>query len=433
MASDFPNHFITPERVEQYFDELWPICRSITGNGLRESFKILQNLIPLKLSEVETGTNVFDWIIPKEWNIEEAYIITPEGKKICDFKVNNLHVVNYSVPIEKELSFEELNNHLYSLPDLPEAIPYVTSYYNEKWGFCISQKDRDLLSANGKYKVVIRSVLNKGSLTYGDLILEGESKEEVLFSSYLCHPSMANNELSGPLVLAFLYLAIKELPKRRYTYRFVLAPETIGTIAYLAAHKDVLLENVKAGYVLTCCGTNSDFVLKLSRRTNSIADRIAINVLKNSNTPFRIIDFDPIGSDERQYCSPGFNLPVASVMRSKYHEYPEYHTSLDNKSIMDFDALCKTVELYFNIAKGIELDDYYKNTVMFCEPNLGKRSLYQDLAGASMMPELLSRRMRLLNFLDGGKSIIDFCEKYNYSIVELENEIEILRNAKLIA
>ncbi len=417
---------INPKEIEKYFDELWPICRSITGNGLRKSFDILSEIIPLKLTEVPTGTNVFDWVIPNEWNITNAYIITPEGKKIADFALNNLHVVGYSEPVNCELSYDDLVQHIYTLPRLPDAIPYITSYYKKKWGFCISQNEFNTLPKQGTYKVVIESELKPGSLTYGEYILNGESEDEILVSSYLCHPSMANNELSGPLTLSFLYKLIAAIPNRKYTYRFVIAPETIGTIAYLSENKNDILKHVKGGFVLTCCGTDRPFVYKKSRQSVSQTDLIAEHILKHSKKPYSIIDFDPIGSDERQYCSPGFNLAIGSVMRSKYHEYVEYHTSLDNKNLISFDALVDTIEMYLKMIQAFELNHNYKNTIQFCEPNMGKRNLYEDLSGALVMPNQLSTRMRLINYLDGKNSLLDFCEKYNLSILEIRDEIELL-------
>lgn len=423
---------INLKELEEYFDELWPICRSITGNGLRESFAILSKLIPLNITEVKTGTNVFDWTIPKEWNIKDAYIITPSGEKIADFNQNNLHVVGYSIPVNKEITYDELIGHLHTLPRLPNAIPYVTSYYKEKWGFCLSQNEFDRLPKSGKYKVFIDSELTNGSLTYGDFLLKGETEDEILISSYLCHPSMANNELSGPLTLSFLYQLVAGIPNRKYSYRFVLVPETIGTIAYLSDHKGELLKHVKGGFVLTCCGTNKPFVYKRSRQETSLTDIIAEHVLRNSSKEYSLIDFDPIGSDERQYCSPGFNLAIGSLMRSKYHEYEEYHTSLDNKSLISFEAIKESVEMYFQMIEAFELNHNYVNSVMFCEPNMGKRNLYEDLSGALVMPDKLATRMRLLNYMDGKNSLIGFCNKYNVNILDLRSEIELLLSKKVL-
>jgi len=418
--------------IEQYFDRLWPICRSITGKGLRESFKILQEIIPLQLTEVPTGTRCFDWEIPKEWNINDAYIITPDGRKICDFKEHNLHILNYSIPFEGYVSFDELDKHLYSLPELPDAIPYVTSYYKEKWGFCIPHNLRMQLPHSGRYYVKIDSTLSNGSLTYGDLILKGETDKEVLFSSYLCHPSMANNELSGPLCMAFLYQKLANLPKRKYTYRFVLAPETIGIIAYLAKNGFYMKEKTVAGYVMTCCGDNAPFVYKMSKHQKSLADRVAAHVLKHQAIPYKIISFAVGGSDERQYCSPGFNMPVGSLTRSMYQQYKEYHTSLDNKDFISFTAMEQTINTYFEFVRAIELNDYYKTTIPYCEPQLGKRGLYPDSVLANADRQYIHRLMHLLSFSDGDHDLIEIAELRGECIFEYESILEKCQKNELI-
>jgi aminopeptidase-like protein len=417
--------------IENYFDRLWPICRSITGNGVRESIGILSEIIPFTVHEVSSGTAVFDWIIPKEWNIHDAYIITPTGERICEFRKNNLHVVNYAVPVNAEMTLEELKPHLHSVERLPDAVPYVTSYYKERWGFCISKNDLEKLP-EGKYKVVIDSELKNGHLTYADHLLKGKSEKEIVFSSYICHPSMANNELSGPLVLAFLYKLIGTMPGRKYSYRFILAPETIGAITYLSRNGGLMKKNTLAGFVINCVGTNASPVYKKSRNGNSIGDEAAINVLKNSGMKFRVDEFEPVGSDERQYCSPAFDLPFGSLMRSKYSEYPEYHTSADNKDFISFDAMLETVQLYLRIAETIEKEEILYNTVGAGEPNLGKRNLYPDLAGALSVPETLLLRMRLLNFMDGTKTLSGFIAKYNYPEQLVFAEAEILKANSLL-
>ena len=312
---------IHPLEIEQYFDRLWPICRSISGNGLRASFQILQELIPLKLHEYPTGQQVFDWEIPKEWNIEDAYIITPDGNKICDFKQNNLHIVNYSIPFEGELTWDELNKHFFTLEAQPDAIPYITSYYKETWGFCIAWNEWQSLPKEGLYKVVIKSKLEPGAITVGSLVLPGETQQEILLSTYLCHPSMANNELSGPLCMAFLYRALAAIPNRRFTYRFVVAPETIGVIAYLSDHGEHMKKNTVGGYVMTCCGDDAPFVFKQSKNPNGFLEKCTAHALHLSQVEHSTIPFAVGGSDERQYCSPGFNLPVGSITRSMYHRY----------------------------------------------------------------------------------------------------------------
>lgn len=423
---------MTEKEIELYFDKLWPICRSITGNGLRESLNILKELIPLQLTEVETGTEVFDWTIPKEWNITDAYIITPDGKRIAEFKKSNLHVVNYSIPVNTELSFEELKKHLHYIEEMPDAIPYITSYYKETWGFCMTYNEFKNLNKNGTYKVVIDSILKNGSLTYGEYVLKGETDEEILFSTYLCHPSMANNELSGPLVQAFLYQKIVALPKRKYTYRFLFAPETIGVIAYLNKVGNHLKEKLIAGYVLTCCGDNGDFVYKKSKQINSLADVVAEHILKFQSIPYKIIPFSVGGSDERQYCSPGFNLPVGSLTRSMYQRYKEYHTSFDNKDFISFQAMEKTIDVYFQFVKALELNNNYINTIPNCEPQLGKRGLYPSSVNPVESRDLIHNRMHLLTYADGEHNLMKIAELKNISIFDLEEHIQPLLAAGIL-
>lgn len=422
----------TRDLIEEYFDRLWPICRSITGDGLRESFHILQELIPLELHEVKSGTNVFDWKVPKEWNIRDAYIITPGGKKIADFSKNNLHVVNYSIPIDKKVKFSELKQHLYFKKELPNAVPYVTSYYKEDWGFCIDYNTYKSLSKDGEYRVVVNSSLQDGSLTYGELLLPGESEEEILFTSYLCHPSMANNELSGPLTLSFLYRELKKQKNSHYSYRFVIAPETIGAICYLAQNKEILMKNVKGGFIFTCCGDNGSITYKSTRDENTLTNRILPHVLNSKGVEFGVIPFDPIGSDERQYASPGFNLPVGVVMRTPFSEYPEYHTSLDNKELMNFGKIEELTKTIRDVVKAFNLNDKYENQIKYGEPFLGKRNLYEDLSTSRSHSETIKMRMRLLNYLDGKRDLLEVCEKYDYSILDTENEINQLLSNGLI-
>lgn len=393
--------------LESYFDRLWPICRSITGDGVRQSLEILREVIPLETHEVRTGTRVFDWEIPREWNIHDAYISAPDGRKIADFQKNNLHVVNYSSPVDLRMGFDELNTHLHTSDVDADAVPYVTSYYKESWGFCISQNTLDSMPRQGEYRVLIDSTLEDGSLTYGDLLLPGDSSEEILLSTYICHPSMANNELSGPLVTAFLYEAIRAMPSRHYSYRFVFCPETIGAIAYLAENGDVLSERVRGGYVVTCAGNDAPFTYKRSRRGDADSDRIAEYVLqRKASRPGRLVDFFPVGSDERQYCSPGFDLPVGSMMRSMYRTYPEYHTSLDNKAFISFEAMAGSVDLYHEMIGIFEANRKYRSTNPFCEPQLGKRGLYSAV-GAKEKPEHIKAIMWVLSLADGSVDLLD--------------------------
>jgi aminopeptidase-like protein len=418
--------------LEKYFDRLWPICRSISGDGLRESLRILNEVMPMNMVEVPSGKTVFDWTVPKEWNVRDAYIITPDGKKIADFKTNNLHLVNYSSPINKEVSWEDLKNHLHTVPEIPEAIPYITTYYRENWGFCISQKEYNTLSHEGQYKVFIDSTLEDGHLTYGECVLKGSSDEEIFFSTYLCHPSMANNELSGPLALSFLYKEIAAMPTRRYTYRFLIAPETIGVIAFLADKGEYLKKHMQAGYVLTCVGDPGNFTYKRSKRKTSAADRAAEHILKHSGKNHRVIEFSVGGSDERQYCSPGFNLPVGSLMRTPYQQYKEYHTSLDDKNFISFEALEETVKMYSDIVKLLELNEKYYNVVSHCEPQLGKRGLYPSGINPLFNRDELHRRLHFLSFADGEKDLIEIAEWRNENALLYEQTVHECRAAGLV-
>jgi aminopeptidase-like protein len=403
---------ISLTEMEQYFDRLWPICRSISGDGLRKSFDILKEIIPLELKEYPTGMEVFDWHIPKEWNVSDAYIITPEGEKICDFKLHNLHLVNYSIPFSGEVDWEELNEHLYTLPDQPTAIPYITSYYKENWGFCIPYEIYQRLPKNGKYQIHIDSSLKDGSITVGSLVLPGETAEEILLSSYLCHPSMANNELSGPLCMAYLYQQIQQIPNRKYTYRFVIAPETIGVIAYLFDHGTTMKTNTKGGFVMTCCGDNAPFVFKQSKNTNGWLEKVTTHVLHHQSIPFSIIPFAVGGSDERQYCSPGFNLPVGSITRSMYHRYPEYHTSLDNKSFISFEAMRETIALYLSIIQTMEKNRVIECLVPYGEPRMGKRNLLpSSIEPNDKRRQDIDRMFHLICWSDGHHDLIDIAEK----------------------
>jgi len=420
------------KKLEHYFDRLWPICRSITGNGLRQSMDILQEVVPLTKHEIPSGTSVFDWTIPKEWNITDAYILCPDGRKIAQFTSNNLHVVSYSIPIDQHIGWNELQAHLHHIPEMPDAIPYMTSYYKENWGFCITHNEWKTLPREGEYRVVIESTLEPGNLTWAECVLPGETEEEVLFSTYLCHPSMANNELSGPLAQAFLYEKLAALPKRRFTYRFLFAPETIGVIAFLAERGELLKKQLQAGYVLTCCGDAGELTYKRSKHRTSLADRAAEHVLKYHYTKHNTIEFAVGGSDERQYCSPGFNLPVGSLMRTPYQRYSQYHTSLDNKSFISFEALAETVEAYFNICKVLEENVCYVNQISHCEPQLGKRGLYPSSVDPLFNREETHRLLHFLSFADGNKDLIEIAEWRNESALLYTTIIDNCKSAELI-
>lgn len=320
------------ERIYALVRELYPICRSITGNGVRQSLAILGRHIPIDVTEVPTGTKVFDWTVPKEWNISDAYIENSSGDRVVDFRASNLHVLNYSAPVRKVLSLDELKAHIYTLPGQPDLVPYRTSYYEERWGFCMSQRSLDALPP-GNYKAVVDSTLADGSLTYGECVLPGDSEEEVLFSAHICHPSLANDNCSGLAVLTMLAAELAQRP-RRYTYRFVFAPGTIGAITWLARNEH-RVGRIKHGLVVSCLGDGGGPMYKRGRRGNAVIDRALSHVVKHGFSTARICDFVPYGYDERQYCSPGFNLPVGLLQRSEYGTFPEYHTSADN---LDFVA-----------------------------------------------------------------------------------------------
>ncbi len=316
--------------------KLYPICRSITGGGVRDTLKIIGAEIPVKIKEVKSGTQVFDWVVPREWNIKDAYIENSKGERIVDFKNNNLYVVNYSVPVRKTVSLKELKEHLFSLPDHPDWIPYRTTYYDEEWGFCLSHSQL-LDLKDEQYEVVIDSSLEKGSLTYGELLIKGALTDEVIISTHICHPSMCNDNLSGIAVATYLAKYLSQM-KNRYSYRFLFIPGTIGSITWLALNEKKTIK-IKHGLVLTGLGDSGSITYKKSRRGNAEIDRATEYVLNNSEDSYSIIDFSPFGYDERQYCSPGFNLPVGTFMRSPHGKYPEYHTSADNLEFIKSEKL----------------------------------------------------------------------------------------------
>lgn len=393
------NYLEVGKAAYELCEQLFPICRSITGNGFRDSIRALQKIVPeLQLKSLPSGLQCFDWKVPKEWNINAAYVLGPDGKKIIDFKNSNLHVVNYSTPIDAEVTLSELQEHLYSLPDQPNVIPYITSYYQERWGFCLTHDQRERL-VPGKYKVKIDSTLKDGELNYAEFILPGESDRTVFISTYLCHPSMANNELSGPAVSIYLASWLASLKSRQYTYRFVFIPETIGSIAYLSLHKDELQQNVFAGFNLTCLGDDNHFSFMPSRLGVSYSDYVAKLILSNLDPEFLEYSFLTRGSDERQYCSPRIDLPMVSIMRSKYGEYDEYHTSADNLSFISAEGLGVSYRALRTCIEHIESDSLYENEFT-CEPQLGKRGLYPTI-GTGKKTNTVANMMNLIAYCDG--------------------------------
>lgn len=390
-------------------ERLFPICRSITGNGVRETLRIIEEFISIKIHEIPTGTPVFDWTVPKEWNIKDAYIKNSKGEKIVDFKQSNLHVLNYSVPVNKKINLEELKKHLFTLPEHPEWTPYLTSYYKENWGFCLPHKQYEELE-EGIYEVVIDSSLKDGSLTFGELCLKGKKEDEVLFTCYICHPSLCNDNLSGTVLLTFLakYLQDKDL---KYSYRFLFVPETIGSITWLSLN-DHKVSKIKYGIIATCVGDKGKLTYKKSRNA-SLIDTIAEKVLIDSGTPYGIIEFNPAdGSDERQFCSPGFNLPVGSLMRTPYGMFPQYHTSEDNLEFVRPEYLADTLEKYLKIIFIIENNITCLNLNPKCEPQLGKRGLYRTISGQKELGIDEMAMFWILSLSDGENSLLDISSRF---------------------
>ncbi len=411
-----------------FMKELFPICRSITGNGVRETLDRIKKHIPLKTHEVPTGTKVFDWEVPKEWNIQDAFILDEDGNKIVDFKENNLHVVGYSIPVDKWLTLAELQEHLHSLPEQPDAIPYVTSYYKEYWGFCISHNQRKSLK-EGRYRVVINSELKDGHLTYGEYIIPGKTQQEVFLSTYICHPSMANNELSGPVVTTFLAKWIASNP-RRYTYRIIFIPETIGSITYLSRNLTEMQKNIIAGFNISCVGDERAYSYLSSRYGNTFADKVVLNILNFKHPDFIRYSFLDRGSDERQYCSPGVDLPLVTLSRSKYGTYPEYHTSLDNLELVTPKGLAGSYELLKDIIQLIESNRRFKINC-YGEPQLGKRGLYPTLSTRSS-GATVRKMMNFIAYADGQNDLIDISNRIDVPVWELYPIVDKLLNSGLL-
>ncbi len=410
--------------------DLFPICRSITGKGVRDTLKYFKKIIPeLSIKSVKTNEKFGDWEVPKEWNVKDAYIIDSSNNKILDFKTNNLHLWGYSEPVNKTLNLGELQKHLYSIEDSPDSIPYVTTYYNKNWGFSISHNQRKNLKS-GKYKVVINSSLSDGELNYGEILLKGESKKEILISSYICHPSMANNELSGPCVLVSLVKNYLKKIDRNFTYRLILIPETIGSIIYINKHLEHLKKSVFCGLNLSCVGDNISYSYLMSRKGNTFSDKVA-NYLINQYYPgSNRFSYLSRGSDERNYCWPGVDLPIISLMRTKYGDYKEYHTSDDNLEFISPEGLQGGYEINRNFLKIVEINKtYLSNTIG--EPFLTKHKLRNKRMGNESL-DLSS--VNVINFLaySDGSDLIDICEKTGIDLLSFQKTIKILVEKKLV-
>lgn len=417
--------------IHNFAKQLWPINRSITGEGVRTTLDQIKKHLPdLEVKSVQSGSKVFDWIVPKEWLVNEAYIVSPDNEKICDFRVNNLHLLGYSTSFEGNVNLKDLKEHLHTLPEQPEAIPYITSYYKERWGFCLSQKQYDQLE-DGEYYVKIDAVHFDGVLNYAELIIPGKSEKEVFLSTYICHPSMANNELSGPTVVTYIAKWLSELTELNYTYRIVFIPETIGSITYLSLNCNELKEKTIAGFNVSCVGDDRAYSYLPSRNGNTLSDDIAKHVLSHFDPNFKSYTWLDRGSDERQYCAPGIDLPIASIMRSKYGKYPEYHTSLDN-----LDSVVTPAGLdggYWAIRRAIEAIEKNKKycVSVFCEPQMGKRGLYPTLS-TKKSSEQVRLMMDLISLCDGQNSLLQLAETLNTPIWELYELIDKLVEQKLL-
>ena len=409
--------------------ELYPICRSITGDGVRQTLRLLQKRLPLEIFEVPSGTSVFDWTVPLEWNVSDAYIKNREGVRVVDFKSNNLHLMSYSTPLQKRLNLDDLKPHLFTLPDYPDWIPYRTSYYQKNWGFCLSHNDLIRL-ADEEYDVMIDATLQPGSLTYGESYLPGETSDEILISCHTCHPSLCNDNLSGIAVAVMLAQAIAQ-HQRRYSYRFLFIPGTIGSITWLARNEQIV-SRIKHGIVLTGVGDAGGITYKRSRQGDAEIDRAVAHVLKHSKDAHTIIDFFPYGYDERQYCSPAFNLPVGCFMRTPHGKYPEYHSSADNLDFIKPDSLSQSYARCVEVFDLLEGNRTFMNQNPKCEPQLGRRGLYRSIAGQQdkQMQELAL--LWVLNWSDGHHSLLDIADRADVSFHNVRSAAKALLEVGLL-
>ena len=411
-------------------EELFPICRSITGDGVRETLRRIDELLPLEVQEVATGTRVLDWTVPEEWNIRDAYVADPDGNRLIDFRSSNLHVVSYSTPIRERMTFAELRPRLHTLPEHPDWIPYRTSYYTEDWGFCLAHRDLDRFRDDIEYEVVIDSSLEPGSLTYAEHVVPGSGDGEVLISTHVCHPSLANDNLSGIAVAVWLARALGERGPR-HTYRFLFIPGTIGSITWLALNRD-RVDRIRHGLVLTCVGDPGPATYKRSRRGNAPVDRAAAHVLGHSDMEHRIEDFAPYGYDERQYCSPGPDLPVGRLSRTPNGRYPEYHTSADNLDLVTPDALADSLRHVRAVVDVLEGGGTYRNRNPWGEPQLGRRGLYEGVAGGGELPGYEMALLWVLNLSDGEHSLLEIAERSGMAFAVIRRAADALLDVDLL-
>jgi aminopeptidase-like protein len=410
--------------------DIYPICRSITGNGVRETLKILARHIEINVHEISTGTEVFDWTIPREWNIRDAYIKDSRGEKIVDFAQSNLHVMSYSTPVRKHISLAELKSHIHTLPEQPDLIPYRTSYYSENWGFCMAHRQFEQLR-DETYEAVIDSSLEDGYLTYGEYLHEGESEEEFLFSAHVCHPSLANDNCSGLALLTYLAQRLSRI-RTHYSYRFLFTPGTIGSISWLARNEDKI-HRIKHGLVLSMAGDGGGPTYKKSRRGDAWIDRAVVHVLRHSGLTPAVLDFSPYGYDERQYCSPAFNLPVGLFQRSKFGSIPQYHTSADNLDFIRPGYLAQSYRLIALTLDVIENNAVFLNTMPKCEPQLGKRGLYDAIGGQKDVATNSMALLWVLNLSDGAHSLLDIAERANMPFAVIDGAARQLKDKGLLA
>ncbi len=417
------------KEMYQLISDLYPLCRSISGNGVRKTLSLIGDEVPLKIHEVPSGTKVFDWTVPKEWNIEDAYIKNSKGERVVDFRKSNLHVMSYSVPVKRKLPLSELKQHLFSLPDHPDWIPYRTSYYEENWGFCLTHKQL-LQLKDEEYEVCIDASLTDGYLSYGECFLRGTSEDEVLVSCHICHPSLCNDNLSG-IALAVALAQPLQISLRRYSYRFLFIPGTIGSITWLSRNED-RLSRIKHGFVVTCVGDAAASTYKKSRQGDAEIDQVFQHVLRHSGADYKLLDFYPYGYDERQYCSPAFNLPVGCLMRSPHGTFAEYHTSADNLEFVQPAALADSLAKCLSVVDVLEHNRTYLNQNPKCEPQLGKRGLYRAIAGQAETAKTELALLWVLNLSDGSHSLLDIAERSGCEFSVIKHASDLLLTHHLL-